>query len=175
MQKLFDGRILHTCKCLTGEGSLINKLWLHQLLTRLVAQRSTDFVGIGVIAYRTIENLPVVPLGSRLNADKGLPISGTDDVFKVLAMLATRGSSMHDGFHLIEAKSGDLTHIAQFVSPPLDVALANPLAVWPQGARQMTAKLISTLPQVEAAAVISAEGYIHIYKNGFEDTIGEIQ
>jgi hypothetical protein len=93
-----------TCKCLTGEGRLINKLWLHQLLTRLVAQRSTDFVGIGVIAYRTIENLPVVPLGSRLNADKGLPISGTDDVFKVLAMLATRGSSMHDGFTSLRQK-----------------------------------------------------------------------
>lgn len=82
---------------------------------------------------------------------------------------------MHDGFHLIEAKSGDLTHIAQFVSPPLDVALANPFAVWPQGARQMTALLISTLPQVETAAVISAEGYVHIYENGLEGKIGEFQ
>lgn len=140
-----------------------------------MTHRPTDFVGIGLIAYRTIENLPVVPLGARLDPDTDLPISGIDHVFKALAMLATRGSIMHDGFHLIEAKSGDLTHIAQFVSPPLDVALANPLAAWPQGARQMTAQLISTLPQVEAAAVISAEGYIHIYNNGFEEKIGEIQ
>ncbi len=153
----------------------INKLWLQQLLTRLATQRSTDFVGIGIIAYRTIESLPVVPLGPRLGSDSNLPISGTDHVLNALAMLATRGSIMHDGFHLIEAKSGDLTHIAQFVSPPLDVALSNPFAVWPQGARQMTAQLISTLPQVEVAAVISAEGYIHIYENGFEDKVGEFQ
>lgn len=158
-----------------GEGRFINKLRLQQLLLRLAAQRSNDFVGIGIIAYRTIENLPVVPLGSRLDADPDLPISGADRVLNVLALLATRGSIMHDGFHLIEAKTGDLTHIAQFVSPPLNVALANPFTVWPQGARQMTALLISTLPQVEAAAVISAEGGIHIYENGFECKIGERQ
>jgi len=119
--------------------------------------------------------LPVVPLGVRLDADPDLPISGTDHVLKALGILATRGSIMHDGFHLLEAKSGDLTHIAQFVSPPLDVAQTNPYAVWPQGARQMTAQLISTLSQVEAAAVISSDGCIHIYKNGREENIGEIQ
>jgi hypothetical protein len=68
---------------------------------------------------------------------------------------------MHDGFHLIEAKSGDLTHIAQFVSP-LDVALANPLAVWPQGARQMTAKLISITASGSCCCNIRRRIYTHI-------------
>ncbi len=162
-------------KCINGEGRFINKLWLQQLLTKLATQRSTDFVGIGIIAYRTIDSLPVVPLGAGHDTYLDLPISGTDLVLKTLSMLATRRNVMHDGFHLIEVKSGDLTHVAQFVSPPLDIVLANPSAVWPKGARQMTAQLISTLPQVEAAAVISAEGCIHIYENGFEDNISEIQ
>lgn len=141
----------------------------------LTAQRSTDFVGLGIIAYSTIEGLPVVPLGSHFDSEQNLPISGISNVMSTLSMLATSGSVMHDGFHLIDAKSGDLTHIAQFVSPPLAVALASPSADWPRGARQMTALLISTLPQVEVAAVISAAGNVQLYKDGIERKIGAYQ
>ncbi|HHQ4734435.1 hypothetical protein ACET9K_12675 [Aeromonas enteropelogenes] len=156
-------------------GRIIDKLRLSELLLSLSARRPDDFVGLGLIVYSAIENLPVVPLGARLDAGRDLPITGANNVISTLALLATRGSSMHDGFHLIDAKSGNLTHIAQFVSPPLDAALANPLAIWPQGARQMTALLISILPQVEVAAVISAAGDIHIYKNGVEGKVGVCQ
>lgn len=150
-------------------GKSIDKVLFYQLLLMLAAQRSADFVGVGLIVYNTVEDLPVVPLGARLVADLSLPISGTMSVMRALTSLGTRGNSMHDGFHLIEAASGNLTHVAQFVSPPLDAALANPLAFWPQGARQMTALLISTLPQVDLAAVVSADGNVHLYENGMED------
>lgn len=148
------------------ESKLIDKVCLQTFLMRLAAQRSTDFVGLGVIAYNTIEGLPVVPLGIRLNENINLPISGASNVMDTLTSLATRKNCMHDGFHLIEVSSGDLTHVAQFVSPPLYPVIANPLADWPKGARQMTALLVSTLPQVELAAVVSVDGYLHFYKNG---------
>ncbi|MEQ5127753.1 hypothetical protein ABN225_13235 [Providencia alcalifaciens] len=142
---------------------------------QLTTQRPDNFMGLGIILYTTTEGLPVVPLGSRLDSERNLPISNTSNVVNALASLATRESTMHDGFHLIEAKSGDLTHIAQFVSPPLSVALANPSANWPQGARQMTALLISTLPQVEVAAVISAEGSVQLFEDGIEQKIGVLE
>ena len=109
-----------------------------------------------------------MPLGTRSKLLAQLPTCGFANVIATLASLATRGSISHDGFHLIDANNGNLTHIAQYVSPPLDLALANPSAIWPQGARQMTALLVSTLPQVDVAAVISTEGKIKFYENGIE-------
>lgn len=151
---------------------MIDKSGIQGLLLKLAEQRSADFVGLGVIAYKTFAGLPVVPLGSHMNSYLGLPIVGARNVMSTLASLATQSSIMHDGFHLIEASSGDLTHVAQFVSPPLNAALANPLAAWPQGARQMTALLVSTLPQVEFSAVVSANGNVQIYVGGKEESGG---
>jgi len=150
-------------------NNLIDKICLQKKLSRLAAKRTSDFVGLGVIAYNNIEGLPVVPLGSHLDACLNLPISGESNVMNALSSMATRGSCMHDGFHLIEVNSGSLTHVAQFVSPPLCPALANPLATWPQGARQMTALLISTLPQVDFSAVVSVDGHLHFYEDGVEE------
>lgn len=151
---------------------MIDRARFRKLLLKLAANRPADFVGLGVIAYSTIEGLPVVPLGSVPNAQPDLPVSGENNVMLTLASLATRRSTRHDGFHLIEANSGNLTHVAQFVSPPLDAALANPRTDWPHGARQMTALLISTLPQVEIAAVVSADGNVQLYENGAQAISG---
>lgn len=161
------GGMLRTLVCNVNKGiSLINRARFRKLLMKLAADRPADFVGIGIIAYSAIEGLPVVSLGSVSNAQLDLPVSGEDNVSIALSSLATRRSARHDGFHLIEANSGNLTHIAQFVSPPLGAALANPQAAWPHGARQMTALLISTLPQVEIAGVVSADGDVQLYENG---------
>ncbi len=151
---------------------MIDRASFHKLLLKLAADRQADFVGIGIIAYSTLEGLPVVPLGSVSNAQLDLPVSDKNNVMIVLSSLATRQSARHDGFHLIEANSGNLTHIAQFVSPPLGPALANPHAAWPHGARQMAAILISTLPQVEIAGVVSADGDVQLYENGVQTITG---
>ena len=95
-----------------------------------------------------------------------LPIENVGEVERALSALAIRQSGHHDGFHLVEASSGRLTHVSQFVSPPLAIALANPDATWPRGARQMTALLISTIPQVNMAGVITMDGEVLIYMNG---------
>lgn len=142
------------------------------MLLKLAADRPVDFVGIGIIAYSAIEGLPVVPLGSESNAQIDLPISGESNITKALSLLATRRNARHDGFHLIDSNSGDLTHIAQFVSPPLDAVGANPHAAWPHGARQMAALLISTLPQVDITAVVSADGNIQLYEKGIQTMPG---
>lgn len=130
---------------------------------------------MGLIAYNSLDRLPVVPLGTLIDSGINLPVRGMQHVIETLSILSSRGCTMHDGFHLLSARSGDLTHIAQFVSPPLRIALENPAQNWPLGARQMTALLISTLPQVDFSVVISAEGSLHLYENGKQQTSGVLK
>lgn len=139
-----------------------------ELFPQLIIQKPTDFVGLGIIIYNEIQGLPIIPLGSHLNARPKLPISGIVNISSTLASLATRANPMHDGFHLIEASTGNLTHIAQFVSPPLDSTFSNQMTTSPQGARQMTALLTSALPHVVISAAISSNGTMHLYENGKE-------
>jgi len=149
---------------------LIDRKDFFESLQELAANRPDDFVGLGVIVYLTLEGLPVAPLGAVLSTQPELPIYGEENVMKVLATLATRRSAQHDGFHLIDAERGGLTHVAQFVSPPLEAALANRSANWPSGARQMTALLISLMPQVVFSAIVTADGEVQLYENGTQAT-----
>lgn len=151
---------------------MINREYFFESLQELAANRPDDFVGLGVIVYLTLEGLPVAPLGAMLDTQPELPIYGKEKVMKVLATLATRRSAQHDGFHLIDAVGGELTHLAQYVSPPLGAALVNRSDNWPSGARQMTALLISFMPQVAFSAVVTAYGEVQLYENGTQVTTG---
>lgn len=151
---------------------MIDREHFCESLQELAANRPDDFVGLGVIAYLTLEGLPVAPLGAIESTQPELPIYGEANVMKVLATLATRRSGRHDGFHLIDAGRGALTHVAQFVSPPLEAALISGSANWPSGARQMTALLISLMPQVVFSAVVTADGEVQLYENGTKATTG---
>jgi len=145
---------------------LIDRKHFCGLLQELAENRTDDFIGLGVIFYLTMVGLPVVPLGVIESTQPELPIFGEKNVMKVLATLATRRNPQHDGFHLIDAESCELTHVAQFVSPPLETALVNRRTNWPSGARQMTALLISLMPQVAFSAVVTADGKVQLYWNG---------
>jgi hypothetical protein len=149
---------------------LIDRKHFCGLLQELAANRTDDFVGLGAIFYLTMVGLPVASLGVIESCKPELPICGEENVIKALATLATRRNPQHDGFHLIDAESGELTHVAQFVSPPLEAALASRRTNWPSGARQMTALLISLMPQVAFSAVVTADGEVQLYWNGKQAT-----
>lgn len=146
--------------------TVIDREHFYDLLLALSANRSEDFVGLGVIVYSAFQGLPVISLGTDASSPPTLPVRGEKDVMSMLSILATRQSEHHDGFHLINAETGDLTHLAQFVSPPLDAAHRNPLVHTVNGARQMTALLASTMPQVEFTAIVTAEGDVQFYCGG---------
>lgn len=154
----------------TKDHVLIDREHFRESLKELAANRPCDFVGLGVIVYLTLEGLPVAPLGAIESTRPELPIYGEANLMKALATLATRRSAQHDGFHLINAEKGALTHVAQFVSPPLEAALASRSANWPAGARQMTALLISAMPQVMFSGVVAADGEVQLYENGIQTT-----
>lgn len=125
------------------------------LLRRVSQIRTPHFTGLGVIFYRGPMNLPVIPLGDAAQATQIVPVQGEDSVAKVLAEVSDASSPFHDGFHLVDVNSGELTHLAQFVVPPLPEEKLQGTKMWPTGARQMTALLVSQLESVTAVGLLS--------------------
>lgn len=146
---------------------MITKNELNEFLRSLAANVSPQFTGLGLILYRSADELPITPLGSKNSALRaGLPVIAREDVLRTLLAVADRSSECHDGFHLLDAGTGALTHLAQFVSPPLDAAKTNFDASPLVGARQMAALLTSKLPQVAFTAIVAVGGKIYIYEDG---------
>lgn len=123
----------------------------------------SQFTGVGLIFYSPPLELPIVALRGEEPAPVKLPLKGRA-VVEALADMSTFASLWHDGFHLLEAETLTLTHLAQFVSPPI-AAFRGKL---PQrgGARHMTAALSSLVNGVDSAAVLTADGRASIYRGG---------
>ncbi|WP_150601535.1 hypothetical protein [Pseudomonas fluorescens] len=66
---------------------------------------------------------------------------------------------------MIDMKSQTLTHLSQFLAPPLEV-LARLPEDRPNGARQMTALLTSLIPGITYVGVLSTGDEIVVYENG---------
>jgi hypothetical protein len=125
------------------------------LLIHVDRLKTARFAGLGVIFYRAPMLLPVIPLGSRASLPYDLPVRGLAEIGAVLSALADAGSPLHDGFHLVDVESKQLTHVAQFVAPPLPSPTERFSGSWPSGARQMTALLVSRLKSVATVGLLS--------------------
>lgn len=134
------------------------------VMTGVQKLRSADFSGLGVVFYLPPLRLPAVSLGRGILPD--LPITGVPSIVAALAQLSDKKSAWHDGFHLVDAQLGAITHIAQFIAPPLGPAQRIAPQGRPTGARQMTALLTSTLPGVFAVALLTAADEILVYSGG---------
>lgn len=137
-----------------------------EVMMELKRLRTPGFSGIGVVFYKPPLNLPIAPLGRTGHAKPSLPIHGAHDIATTLASVSDRASPWHDGFHLVDVQSPALTHISQFIAPPLDRVADIASDVWPTGARQMTALLTSRLACVFSVALLSAAGEINFYSDG---------
>jgi hypothetical protein len=82
----------------------------------------------------------------------------------VLARTARLSSPWHDGFHFVHTGSPSLTHLCQFIAPPLP----NPAAPPPRasGARHMTALLASKVVGIAAIGLLTHERAASIYEAG---------
>lgn len=135
------------------------------LFDRVRASVPAAFSGLGLIFYHSPMRLPVVPLGHQSLFQPPLPIAGADAIAEALARISVIDSPWHDGFHLIDARSVEMTHVSQFFSPPLDVGRL-PVSAVPVGARHMAAVLGSILPTVEVVALLTKRGESFVFKNG---------
>lgn len=135
------------------------------LLGQVKILRPHSFTGVGVVFYSALNALPCAALGNPITPKPRLPISGIDAIARTLADIADSVSPWHDGFHMIDARSQTLTHLSQFLAPPLNHLPHLPLP-WPSGARRMTAVITSMMDGIDYVGVLSISGEIGLYKNG---------
>lgn len=144
-----------------------------QLLRAILASAGRDFTGIRLVIYRQPMQLPCRSLGDQALFEARLPVAGAAAegrrrLAQVLAGISRRGSRWHDGFHLIEASTFQLTHVCQFLSPPLDLLPEPAPGQEPVGARWQSTVATSRLPGVALTALISSRGEPFIFEQGHE-------
>lgn len=137
---------------------------VEQLLRHAAPKLAGDFAGLGVVFYDSLAALPHLQLEVIGDERFDLPVEGLEAIGEVLARTARRSSPWHDGFHFVHAGSGALTHLCQFIAPPLPGAAdAAPRA---SGARHMTALLASKVAGVVAIGLLNRECAASIYEAG---------
>lgn len=140
--------------------SIEDVMGLMRALKRLAGPR---FTGVGLIFYEGSVALPAVPLRAGEDAPAELPAPWSN-LPTVLAHVSEAESRWHDGFHFIDCRTLALTHLAQFVAPPI-APILRPLPSR-GGARHMTAALSSRVAGVQCAALLTSDGRASIYRDG---------
>lgn len=134
-----------------------------ELLRSVKAQVGSDFTGLGLIFYDAPLALPALALRRNENTPAPLPVA-RERVAEVLAKISSAENPWHDGFHFLDCDTQSITHLAQFVSPPvIDLEHTLPRR---GGARHMTAALSSLVNGICCAALLTADGRANIYRRG---------
>ncbi|PYD04900.1 hypothetical protein DND90_13105 [Pseudomonas syringae pv. maculicola] len=136
-----------------------------KVLEQIKRLKSELFSGVGLVFYAHLEELPSVPLGHSNAMKPDLPILGAEAISRILVKVSDHTSPWHDGFHMIDVKAQSLTHLSQFLAPPLK-GLAQLPEDLPSGARQMTALLTSLIPGIAYVGVLSMGDEVVVYRNG---------
>jgi len=135
-----------------------------QLLQHAAPRLASDFAGLGVVLYETLAALPHLQLEVEGDERFDLPVAGLEPISGLLARTARRSSPWHDGFHFVHVGSGALTHLCQFIAPPIpDLSEVHPRA---GGARHMTALLASNVPGIVAIGLLTHDRAASIYEAG---------
>lgn len=135
-----------------------------EILRHVAPQLSSDFTGFGIVFYDILTSLPYLQLAIVSDESFDLPVRGTELICEVLAQTSRLSSAWHDGFHFVDAGSRSLTHLCQYIAPPLPT-LSNvvPLA---SGARHMTALLASRVVGISAVGLLTRDLNASIYESG---------
>lgn len=136
------------------------------LLYEIQLNSSVDFSGIGIVVCENPVDLPIINL-----RDTEPDIAGTPA--QVLARLSSRQSKYHDGFHVVNQK-GELTHIAQYFSPPIvqEAYFDRSRLV---GGRFVAALFGSAISGVLMIGIVREGHGLSIFKNGKEVHFEECQ
>jgi hypothetical protein len=138
-----------------------------QILRAVADLRSKDFAGVGVVFYECLAQLPHLRLtNGSVQADPGRFVDV--DLASALSSLSAIGSPLHDGFHFVDVRSWHLTHLSQFISPPIPHNAEQQLHG--AGARLMAALLASLQPGIVCAGLVSMGGGVHLFSRGNDAT-----
>lgn len=128
--------------------------WLQSIFSALGTNYADGFSGLGLILYYSPLALPVLPLARNAPA-LPMPTRNLKESIRLLRALCQFDSAFHDGFHLVDAGSLNITHVSQFFSPPIPDIVPDLPTDHPIGARFMSARLGSLLPAVCMTAILS--------------------
>lgn len=138
----------------------------HQLLKTVSEKSSHTFSGLGVVFYHELDLLPRLSLGNPETPSPNLPIEGIELIADTLATISDYKNPWHDGFHLIDVRSWELTHVSQFLSPPLPADEREIGWPRPAGARNMTALLVSKIASIECVGLLTHAKEVYVLQNG---------
>ena len=136
-----------------------------RLLKAIAQCRTGDFSGIGVVFYEDLAQLPHLQLTKDEQVPNAAGLIG-GDLASRLAGISAMSSPLHDGFHFVDARSWQLTHLAQFISPPIPRDRGQ--CFHGTGARLMAAVLASLLPGISCVGLVSHKGEVHLFKGGVD-------
>jgi len=136
-----------------------------RLLKAIAQFRTGSFSGIGVVFYEDLAQLPHLQLTNDEQEPDAAGLAG-GDLASRLAGISVTSSPLHDGFHFVDARSWQLTHVAQFISPPIPRDQGQ--YVHGTGARLMAAVLASLLPGISCVGLVSHKGEVHLFKGGVD-------
>lgn len=136
-----------------------------QVLRAISIDRGMDFSGVGVVFYERFTLLPHLQLTNNSeNPDVG-QFAGRE-LAEALLSVSSMASPLHDGFHFVDVASWKLTHLSQFISPPIPDAAAQHFHG--TGARLMAALLASLQPGIACVGLVSQGGEVHLFTNGVD-------
>lgn len=129
------------------------------LLREVWVKSAGDFAGIGVVVSDSTKGLPITPL-----REDAPVVVGT--VAETLSNISRCASEYHDGFHIIN-ESGDLTHVAQYFSPPIvkDAVFDRHRLV---GGRFVAALFGSLIPEVSMTGIVGVKSELSVFCDGHE-------
>ena len=121
-----------------------------------------EFCGIGVVLYSELTHLPVLSLCPNETHVKANTLA------QQLVNASLASNQCHDGFHLISPE-WKLTHVNQYFAPPLpDSSNRNILGNESRGARYISARIGSLLPNIYCTGILSDRDGLVIFSNGDE-------
>lgn len=135
------------------------------LLRLLSGRRSSRFSGIGIVFYHDLATLPHMQLTNNVASPDLSRFAGTD-LADGLISISSMDNPLHDGFHFIDATSWRLTHLSQFISPPIPQDAERNFHG--TGARLIAAVLASLLPGIAYVGLVAQDGKIRLYCNGID-------
>lgn len=135
------------------------------ILSAVAQRRPESFAGVGLIFYRDLAALPHLQLRGSPECP-ALPVRGLLAIAETVAAVSAQSSPWHDGFHFIDIEEEMLTHLSQFLSPPIPSYPRAFDAKLPTGARQATALLASSTSGIACTGLVSVAGDVAIYENG---------
>lgn len=133
------------------------------VLRGIARRRDQNFSGVGLVFYDRLLHLPHLQLSnSYVHADPDK--LSEDDLAIALSCISVTSNPLHDGFHFINARRWQITHLSQFISPPIPPDAAH--RFHGTGARLMAALLTSILPGIECVGLVSQGGSIQLFRHG---------